>query len=84
MTLSSDITDMLIKRGYSQLYPWSKNGYSRIYYGDGRVELTGENGFQFINLDKQIQFQKDVKECLKIWQDKHNSEIEKVSYDLPF
>ena len=84
MTLASDITDMLIERGYSQLYPWTKNGYSRVYYGGGHVELSGAYGFQFINLDKQKQFQKDVKECLKIWQDKHNSEVGKIDYNLPF
>lgn len=82
MTLPSDITNMLIERGYSQLYPWSKNGYSRIYYGDGHVELTGANGFQFINLDKQKQFQKDCRDCLKQWQDANKKEI--PEYDLPF
>jgi hypothetical protein len=82
MTLQQDITDMLIQRGYSQLRPWGINGYSRIYYGDGHVELTGENGFQFINLDKQKQFQKDVKECLTIWQQTHFRFV--PEYDLPF
>lgn len=84
MTLASTIATMLLEKGYRGFYPWtgSNGGYSRIYYKTGYVELSGNNGFQAIDLDNQKDFVKACKDCVTEYIASKNKEV--PTYDLPF
>ena len=78
MTLSSDIANRLIAKGYRGFHPWSSgSGYERIYYKDGYVELMGNNGFQAIDLDYAPEFVQACLDCIK----ERNAEREKEVND---
>lgn len=84
MTLASDIANMLLNKGYKNIYPWtSKNsfGYERIYYKKGYVELSGNHGFQAIDLDDQKDFVQACKDCVTEY---IKSKPEPPNYNLPF
>lgn len=84
MTYASDIANMLLEKGYKGFYPWTgKNsfGYERIYYKTGYVELSGNNGFQAIDLEQEQTFVQACKDCVTEY---IASKPEPPSYDLPF
>ena len=83
MTLASTIATMLLKKGYTSHYPWtgSNGGYSRIYYKTGYVELSGNNGFQAIDLEQEQTFVQACKDCVTEY---IASKPKVPDYDLPF
>ena len=83
MTLASKIANMLLEKGYTSHYPWtgSNGGYSRIYYKTGYVELSGNNGFQVIDLDDYKEFVQACKDCVTEYK---ASKPKVPDYDLPF
>jgi hypothetical protein len=83
MTLASTIANMLVEKGFKGFYPWtSKNsfGYERIYHKAGYVELSGNNGFQAIDIDDN-DFVQACKDCVTEY---IASKPKAPSYDLPF
>ena len=83
MTLSADIANRLIAKGFRGFHPWSSgSGHERIYYKDGHVELTGRNGFQAINLEEHAPFVQACLDCIKERNAERSDEVS--SYDLPF
>ena len=82
MTLASTISTMLLDKGYKSHYPWtgSNGGYSRIYYKTGYVELSGNNGFQAIDIDDK-DFIQACKDCVTEY---IASKPKVPDYDLPF
>lgn len=83
MTLASTIANMLTEKGYKSHYPWtgSNCGYSRIYYKKGYVELSGNNGFQAIDLDDEQNFVQACRDCVAEY---IKSKPQPPIYDLPF
>lgn len=85
MTLASTIANMLNEKGYKGFYPWTgKNafGHERIYYKTGYVELSGNNGFQAIDLEDSQNFVQTCKDCVTEYMNKKYEEL--PIYDLPF
>lgn len=84
MTLASKIANMLLDKGYKSHYPWtgSNGGYSRIYYKKGYVELSGNNGFQAIDLENYPKFINACKDCVTEYIKSRSEEV--PTYDLPF
>lgn len=83
MTLSADIANRLIAKGFRGFHPWSSgSGHERIYYKKGNVELTGANGFQAIDLDEFPEFVQACKNCIKERNAERKKEVS--TYDLPF
>lgn len=83
MTYASDIANMLVEKGYKNIYPWTaKNtfGFERIYYKIGYIELSGNNGFQAIDLEDNA-FVQACKDCVTEY---IASKPQPPSYDLPF
>jgi len=83
MTLASKIANMLQNKGYNGHYPWtgSNGGYSRIYYKTGYIELSGNNGFQVIDIDDK-NFVQACKDCVTEYIASKNKEV--PNYALPF
>lgn len=84
MTLASKIANMLLEKGYTSHYPWTGNntfGYERIYYKTGYVELSGNNGFQAIDLPQEQDFVQACKDCVTEY---IASKPKVPDYDYPF
>ena len=83
MTYASKIANMLLEKGFNGHYPWtgSNFGYARIYYKDGYIELSGNNGFQAINLENEPNFVKACKDCVTEYIE---NKPKVPDYDLPF